>query len=281
MAKKITPGDAVKEKLAEFYLSVKELAEGLKLSEPTVRQIIGGNTKISLPVAFRLAKFFGGSAEDWFGIQTEYDLSIIKKDAGFQGVLKSIVKAKKPTAKEVAKKESEAKTKRGRPSKAKEDSSGASSTPKASKAGRPRKAKKDDTALDAAPKKARGRPSKAKKDEAAGSSAPKPARAGRPRTSKKDVIVSASSPKKVRIERKPRVKKSRVGETVEVVEPPKKPNSILIKRNRPKEKDVVAAPTEERDVIPLPPESLNIPTQEEVDLTPSFFLEDEGTQDQN
>jgi addiction module HigA family antidote len=223
MAKKITPGDAVKEKLNEFHLSVKELAEGLKLTGPATRQILGGNTKISLPLAFRLAKFFGGNAADWFSIQIESDLSALKKDAEFQGILKSIAKAKKPSAREIARREneakakSEAKAKKGRPRKEKDDD-GAS--PKASRTRKPRAA---DIASDSAPKKARGRPGRAKKEEAG----------------------TASIPKTVKVIRKPRGSKG------------------------------AASPA------PIPQEDLNIPAEEAASLTPSLFLEDEGTQDNN
>jgi addiction module HigA family antidote len=282
MAKRITPGDVVKEKLTEFHLSVREAAKELKLKEFVVRRIVSGKAKITPQTAFHLAKFFGGSAESWFSIQTEYDLALLRKDSDFQGILKSIEKAKKPTAAEIARKEKEKNEKRGRPAKIKKDGDGSI------KAKKSRKSVKDDTALDASPKKSRGRPSKIKtgEDASAAEKGKTKGKRGRPRkndggadlfstVSAKEggiaPVSSATQEKKrvVKIVRKPRAK-SRVGEPVEATEAaeltPKKPNSILIKKNRPKEDSQTSDFSEKKeDVAPLFSIDLNIPVEEPLD----------------
>jgi addiction module HigA family antidote len=262
MAKRITPGDVVNEKLTEFHLSIRELAKRLKLSETMVRQLIGGKTKISLHIAFRLAKFFGGSAEEWYKIQTEYEAFLLKKDAEFQDVLKSIVKGKKPTAAEIARAE-----KGNKPA-----------APKPVKAKKPRKAGKEDVSLDASPRKVRGRPPKVKTGEDASLPGQEKVQKKRGRPRKADAATPDSS-KKVVVVRKRQGKKNRVGESMEVAEPiKKKPNSILIKKSKPKEH-----PHSEMkdDSAPLFSEDLNIPVEEAIDPALSLLSSDKEPDNQN
>jgi addiction module HigA family antidote len=102
MAKLITPADAIKQKMDEFYVSVGQLAKDVKLSQSLVRQLLSGKTKISIPVAFKLAKYFNTTFEYWYGLQTAYEFAEFKKDAAFAKEIKEISKAKKPSAKEIA-----------------------------------------------------------------------------------------------------------------------------------------------------------------------------------
>jgi addiction module HigA family antidote len=245
MAKKITPGDVVMEKLAEFHLSIRELAVGIKLTEASVRQIIAGKTKISLPVAFRLAKFFGGKAEDWYNIQMEYDLFALKKDAELQSILKDITKAKKLSAKEIAKKEQEAKPRRGRPAKKDEDDDTSTPSSKAKKVGKPRKSVTE--SAPAAEKK--GKPGR-KSGKLAKSDAP-------------------AAPKK-------RGRKSKAKEQpaeVEASVPARKPRTILLKGSKPKGH----ASGISGETAPLFADELTPHTEDAVNPAPATSNDDDNT----
>ena len=97
MAKSVrTPVSALQELLDEYQLTSYGLAKAINLSVSAVRQITTGKSKVSVPTAMRLAKFFGQAPEYWLDLQREADLSEAKRDEELQAVLKDIVKAKKP-----------------------------------------------------------------------------------------------------------------------------------------------------------------------------------------
>jgi addiction module HigA family antidote len=102
MAKTIVPSDAIRQKMGEFYVSVGQLAKDVNLSQSFVRQLLSGKSKISIPVAFKLAKYFNTTVEYWYELQTSYDFAEFRKDAVFAKEIKEIAKAKKPSAKEIA-----------------------------------------------------------------------------------------------------------------------------------------------------------------------------------
>jgi plasmid maintenance system antidote protein VapI len=54
-----------------------------------------GKIRISLNVAFRLAKYFGNTYQFWLDMQTRYDVAELQKDAAFTTAIKNIPKAKK------------------------------------------------------------------------------------------------------------------------------------------------------------------------------------------
>ena len=90
------PGAALKLKLAEFQLNPTKLAKEIKLSQSAVRQIVIGKTKITVPVALRLAKYFGSTADYWLDIQKAYDISEAANDSKLKAILQTINKIKKP-----------------------------------------------------------------------------------------------------------------------------------------------------------------------------------------
>jgi addiction module HigA family antidote len=97
-----TPGAVLQSYLDEYQLVPGKLAEAVKLSQSAVRQVVIGKTRISVPVALRLAKYFGTTPEYWIDIQNQYDLSEAAKDNELTAVLKGISKAKKPAPKKAA-----------------------------------------------------------------------------------------------------------------------------------------------------------------------------------
>jgi addiction module HigA family antidote len=96
----LVPGVVLKESFLDVYqLTPAKLAEEIQLSQSAVRQILSGKTKITLNAALRLAKYFGNDVRYWIDLQNNYDLAEAEKDEEINAVLKSIPKAKKPSAK--------------------------------------------------------------------------------------------------------------------------------------------------------------------------------------
>jgi addiction module HigA family antidote len=100
MAKsKQTPGSVLSLLLDEYQLNPNSLAKALNLSQSAVRQVITGKTKISVPTALRLSKFFGETPDYWLDLQRTVDLNEASNDAELQSILQGITKVKKPTGK--------------------------------------------------------------------------------------------------------------------------------------------------------------------------------------
>jgi addiction module HigA family antidote len=95
MAKEQSPSAVFKSYLAEYNLTASKVAADIKLSQSSIRLLIGGKLKISVPIALRLAKYFGNKAEYWVNLQTTYELAESARDPKLVPILKAIPKAKK------------------------------------------------------------------------------------------------------------------------------------------------------------------------------------------
>jgi addiction module HigA family antidote len=91
-----TPGTALQALMADYQVSPNMLAKAISLSPSGVRQIASGQTRITVPVALRLAKYFGTTPDYWINLQTVKDLSDAAKDPDITAMLKNIPQAKKP-----------------------------------------------------------------------------------------------------------------------------------------------------------------------------------------
>jgi addiction module HigA family antidote len=91
-----TPGSVLQSLLDEYQLNPGKLGAAVKLSQSAIRQVVIGKTRISVPVALRLAKYFGNTPEYWIDLQNKYDLAEAAKDSELTAVLKDISKGKKP-----------------------------------------------------------------------------------------------------------------------------------------------------------------------------------------
>jgi addiction module HigA family antidote len=91
-----TPAAALQTLMADYQVSPGRLAKAVGLSQSGVRQIAFGQTRITIPVALRLAKYFGTTPEYWINLQNVKDLSDALKDPKFSALLKAIPKAQKP-----------------------------------------------------------------------------------------------------------------------------------------------------------------------------------------
>lgn len=91
-----SPGAVLKSLIDEYQLNPNKLALAIKLNQTTIRQIVIGKAKISVPVALRLAKYFGKKTEYWLELQDEYDLAQAAQDKELSQIIKDIKKAGKP-----------------------------------------------------------------------------------------------------------------------------------------------------------------------------------------
>lgn len=86
---RIHPGEILREEyLKPLHLSATALARELRVSVPTVNDIVRGRRAITADTAVRLAKFFRTTEQFWLNLQGAYDLSRAKERLA--GTLKEI-----------------------------------------------------------------------------------------------------------------------------------------------------------------------------------------------
>lgn len=69
------PGEIVKSECIEpLGLTVTRVADGLRVSERALSDLIDEKAGVSADMAFRLSKAFGSTPETWLGMQMAYDL---------------------------------------------------------------------------------------------------------------------------------------------------------------------------------------------------------------
>ena len=77
------PGEILAEEfLRPLGLSINALAMALRVPANRMGAIVKGQRSVTADTALRLARFFGTSAEFWMNLQTMYDLSKAKMQAG-------------------------------------------------------------------------------------------------------------------------------------------------------------------------------------------------------
>ena len=76
------PGEVIRRICIEpLGLTVTQAAEGLGVSRKALSDLLNGHARISLEMAIRLSKAFGGSVESWLRQQMQYDLAHIDDKA--------------------------------------------------------------------------------------------------------------------------------------------------------------------------------------------------------
>jgi len=69
------PGEILKEEIINANeLSITEVAGLLKVSRPTLSNIVNSKAAITPNMALRISKVFGGTASIWVRLQASYDL---------------------------------------------------------------------------------------------------------------------------------------------------------------------------------------------------------------
>jgi addiction module HigA family antidote len=97
-AKTQTPSAVLVQFMDEYQLNPFSMSKVLQLHYQSVRRLVSGQAKITAPIAFKLAQLFGNKPDFWTALQMESDLKAVSDDKEFMAVVKSIQKAKKPTA---------------------------------------------------------------------------------------------------------------------------------------------------------------------------------------
>lgn len=82
MKKPPHPGRVVRQECIEALgLTVTEAAKRLGVTRQALNNLVNGKSGISAEMAVRLSKAFGSSPEVWLGMQMEYDLAQVEKEA--------------------------------------------------------------------------------------------------------------------------------------------------------------------------------------------------------
>lgn len=92
------PGEMLLEEfLKPLELTLKELADSIKVPYQRVNEIVSGKRGVTPGTALRLAKFFGMSPDFWLNLQMKVDLYAARQKE--QKVLREIKKIKQPSPK--------------------------------------------------------------------------------------------------------------------------------------------------------------------------------------
>ena len=93
-----TPSSVLNDLMDEYRLNPYSLSLAIKQNPTSVRLLVIGKSKITVPIALRLARFFGQSPAYWLELQYNAELNEAGKDKKLTAILKGITKAKKPPA---------------------------------------------------------------------------------------------------------------------------------------------------------------------------------------
>jgi addiction module HigA family antidote len=222
------PADALKGFMDEYQVSVATLAADIQLSGSAVRQLLYGKMRVSLPVAGRLAKYFGTTIQYWTDMQGAVDFAEFKDNEKLLKEINGIAKAKKPKTPPPAKAAPKAaSTRAGKPPKAKAD---AEAAPRTS-----RKAKAADAGVKTPARKPRAAKA-ADKETTKAPKAPKALKEPKPPKAPKE----PKAPKAPKAAKEPKAPKTGVRGRKAAVKPipqeevkPAKPKTILIKKSVP------------------------------------------------
>ena len=78
---RIHPGEILqKEFLRPMKMSVYRLAKEIRVPAPRVNDIVLQKRGITADTAVRLARFFGTSEQFWLGLQSAYEVSVVKSE---------------------------------------------------------------------------------------------------------------------------------------------------------------------------------------------------------
>ena len=93
-----TPVSVLTSLMNEYQLNPFSLSQKIGLSNSSIRQILMGNSGISVPTALKLAKFFGQCPSYWLDLQLQADIKEAENNKELQKILKGISRVAKPSA---------------------------------------------------------------------------------------------------------------------------------------------------------------------------------------
>ena len=77
----VTPGEMLKEEfLVEYGLTQNQLAKSIGISPNRIAEIVNNRRRVTADTAVRLGLYFGNSAEFWLNLQTQYDLTLARRN---------------------------------------------------------------------------------------------------------------------------------------------------------------------------------------------------------
>ena len=79
----IHPGEILREEyLIPLEMSLNALAHSLHVPATRLHEFVKERCSISADTAMRLARYFGGDAQSWMNLQTNYDLRLVDVEKG-------------------------------------------------------------------------------------------------------------------------------------------------------------------------------------------------------
>ena len=79
----IHPGEILREEfLLPLVMSVNALAHSLHVPSTRLHEIVKERRSITADTALRLARYFGGDAQSWMNLQTNFDLRLVDAEKG-------------------------------------------------------------------------------------------------------------------------------------------------------------------------------------------------------
>ena len=82
----IHPGEILLEEFMKpLGIGISQLALALDAPASYISALVSGTCPISADMAVRLGTYFGMSAETWLGLQTEYDLRVLRQADALTG----------------------------------------------------------------------------------------------------------------------------------------------------------------------------------------------------
>lgn len=76
----VHPGEILKETLADFGMSMNQLAQAIRVPANRIGAIVAGTRSITGETALRLARYFGTTPEYWVNMQAHYDLETARDE---------------------------------------------------------------------------------------------------------------------------------------------------------------------------------------------------------
>jgi addiction module HigA family antidote len=94
MYKPVHPGRIIRDDYLEpLELTVKQMADSLKISRQTLTAILNERAGVTPEMALRLSEAFDTSAELWINLQRAYDLALARKKFSLKGTIKRLYSA--------------------------------------------------------------------------------------------------------------------------------------------------------------------------------------------
>lgn len=87
----VHPGEVLREDyLLPLRLSPGDLARHLQVSATVINDIVLERHSVTADIALRLSRCFGGDAQSWLNLQSQYDLRKAELDPALQASLQSL-----------------------------------------------------------------------------------------------------------------------------------------------------------------------------------------------